>query len=132
MRIVFSPAKRRPGCVLLQAAMGGTVPPGTFHLMFPAETWLLAPTDDMAAYPIDEEHSLEVLSEIAHESMRKTLAEKSGRCAADAMSAGGAEPERIGGIDAWRCPRCKTLAISPPVDGRCCMCDHVPRDEESR
>ena len=65
MKIVFSPSQRRPGCVLLQAAMGGTVPPNDFSMLFPSETWLVAPTDDMAAYPVDEKHSLEVLSDIA-------------------------------------------------------------------
>jgi len=67
MRIVFSPSRRRPGCVLLQAAMGGTVPSEEFHSLFPAETWLVAPTDDMAAYPIDDVHTLERLSKIAAE-----------------------------------------------------------------
>lgn len=74
MKIVFSPARRRPGCVLLQAAFGGDIPSETFYRMFPPETWLVAPTDDMGAYPVDEKHSLEVLSEIAyaatHEAVR--------------------------------------------------------------
>ena len=64
-RIVFSPSRRRPGCVLLQAAMGGDVDSATFHKLFPAETWLVAPTDDMGAYPVDEVHTLETLSRIA-------------------------------------------------------------------
>ncbi len=66
MKIVFSPAKRRPGCVILQAVMGGDVPSETFYRLFPVETWLVSSTDDMKAYLIDEEHSLEVLSKIAH------------------------------------------------------------------
>lgn len=70
-RIVFSPSKRRPGCVLLQAAFGGDVDPDTFSMLFPAETWLTGATDDMGAYPIDEEHNLEALSQIAHEAIRK-------------------------------------------------------------
>ena len=69
-RIVFSPSLRRPGCVLLQVAMGGDVDSSTFHLLFPAETWLLAPTDDMAAYPVDELRTLERLSEVALEAVR--------------------------------------------------------------
>jgi hypothetical protein len=64
-RIVFSPSRRRPDCVLLQATMSGDVDSETFHKLFPAETWLISPTDDMAAYPVDEAHSLEVLSRIA-------------------------------------------------------------------
>jgi hypothetical protein len=35
MKIVFSPSKRRPGCVLLQAAMGGDVPSDQFQMLFP-------------------------------------------------------------------------------------------------
>lgn len=65
MRIVFSPSKRRPGCVLLQSAMGGDVPSEEFQQLFPAETWLIHPTDDMGAYPVDGEHTLERLSEAA-------------------------------------------------------------------
>ena len=63
--IVFSPSKRRPGCILLQVALGGTVPNEEFYRFFPSETWLVAPTDDMAAYPIDEIDTLEKLSAIA-------------------------------------------------------------------
>lgn len=47
MKIVFDVKLKRPGCALLQAAYGGT--PG-IHRYFPVETWLLAPTPDMAAY----------------------------------------------------------------------------------
>ncbi len=65
MKIAFSPSRRRPGCPLLQIAFGGDVPNDKFYMLFPAETWLTGATDDMGAYPIDEEHSLEVLSEIA-------------------------------------------------------------------
>ena len=70
MKLVFSPSKRRPGCVLLQAAMGGDVPRERFERLFPAEAWLFAPTDDMAAYPLDELHTLEALSAIAHEAIK--------------------------------------------------------------
>ena len=69
-KIVFSPSKRRPGCVLLQAALGGDVDSTTFYRLFPTETWLVVPTDDMAAYPIDETHSLAALSVIAHEAIK--------------------------------------------------------------
>ena len=69
MNIVFSPSKRRPGCVLLQAGMGGTVPSLEFQRFFPPSTWLVAPTDDMGPYPVDEEYSLEVLSEMAHDAV---------------------------------------------------------------
>lgn len=65
MRIAFSPSKRRPGCPLLQIAYGGTVPDRLFQQFFPHEVWLVGATDDMGAYPVDEEHSLDVLSDIA-------------------------------------------------------------------
>lgn len=53
LRIVFSQSERRPGCVLLQAALGGTVPRAVFLNLFPAETWLVAPTDDMHVYLVN-------------------------------------------------------------------------------
>ena len=62
-RIVFSPSHRRPGCVLLQG-LGGTVPSPKFYDLFPPETWLVTPTDDMAAYPADDA-MLEQLSRMA-------------------------------------------------------------------
>lgn len=49
-RIVFDCKLRKPGCVLLQVAMGGDVPPRMFNDLFPAETWLVAPTPDMRVY----------------------------------------------------------------------------------
>jgi len=72
MRIVFSPSMGRPGYVLLQAVMGGDVPPKVFNDFFPVETWLVAPTDDMAAYPIDETYTLVLLS-------RNATMDRSGR-----------------------------------------------------
>ncbi len=45
MMIVYDCTQKQPGCVLLQATMGGTVP--DFDMLFPSETWLLAPTPDL-------------------------------------------------------------------------------------
>lgn len=70
-RIVFSPSLRRPGCVLLQVAMGGDVDPATFNKLFPAETWITFAVEDMAAYPLDEKHTLERLAEIACLALRQ-------------------------------------------------------------
>jgi hypothetical protein len=70
-RIVFSPSRRRPGCVILQGALGGDVDREEFQKLFPAATWLTAPTDDMQAYPIDEAHSLKWLSKIAREAVAR-------------------------------------------------------------
>lgn len=52
MRIAYDGMLRRPGCVLLQAAMGGDVAAAE---LFPVETWLLAPTPDMAVYTVTRE-----------------------------------------------------------------------------
>lgn len=50
MTIVYDATLRRPGCVLLQAALGGTVP--DFVRFFPSESWLVEPTPDMKTYPV--------------------------------------------------------------------------------
>jgi hypothetical protein len=57
-RIVYDVKLKRPGCVLLQAAMGGTVL--DFVQKFPNE-WLLAPTPDMKIYEVTDDQ-LNVLS----------------------------------------------------------------------
>jgi len=69
MRIVFDTELKRPGCVLLQAAMGGTIGVSEFQLMFPSETWLLAPTKNMGVFKVTEDQ-LEVLAEMAKEAVR--------------------------------------------------------------
>jgi hypothetical protein len=58
VKIVFSPKLMKPGCVLLQVAMGGDVPREQFFSLFPSDTWLVFPVDDMAAYPVTEEQLL--------------------------------------------------------------------------
>ncbi len=50
--IVYDLKLRRPGCVLLQAALGGSA--GMAN-NFPTEHWLLAPTPDMKVYNISDE-----------------------------------------------------------------------------
>lgn len=60
-RIAYDVTLRRPGCVLLQAVMGCAVP--NFQLLFPSESWLVSPTDDMKAYRATREE-LDRLSEI--------------------------------------------------------------------
>lgn len=61
MKIVYDITTMQPGCVLLQAALGGTVPNTRFQQLFPSEHWLIAPTPNMACYPVTEEQ-LEKLS----------------------------------------------------------------------
>ena len=68
MRIVFDPKLRRPGCVLLQSAMGGTLTNARLEMLFPVETWLLAPTPDMRAFPVTDEQ-LTVLAALAKETI---------------------------------------------------------------
>lgn len=50
-RIVFDCKLIRPGCVILQAGMGGD--PALAHV-FPVETWLVHPTPDMKVYELDD------------------------------------------------------------------------------
>jgi len=45
---------RQPGCVLLQAIMGGTVPSRLFHRYFDNSTWLFGSTDDMKLYRVTD------------------------------------------------------------------------------
>lgn len=47
--IVYDPKLKRPGCVLLQAAMGGNERAAN---RFPSESWLLYPTPDMGRFKV--------------------------------------------------------------------------------
>jgi hypothetical protein len=49
--IIYDPSLKRPGCVLLQAALGGT---DGIAEVFPDASWLLAPTDGMGLYEVDD------------------------------------------------------------------------------
>jgi hypothetical protein len=63
-KIAYDPVEKRPGCILIQAAMGGIVP--GFTSLFPTESWLLAPTPDMKLLPISAE-KLAVLVKITED-----------------------------------------------------------------
>jgi len=67
--IVFSVSHRRPGCVLLQSALGGTISNTEFMDLFHENTWLLAPTPDMQAYGATDEQ-LQQLSQMAQEAVK--------------------------------------------------------------
>ena len=67
-KIAFDCKLRRPGCVLIQAGLGG-LSGALFSDYFPEETWLLFPTDDMAVYPVTEEQ-LAILSEMAKNAIK--------------------------------------------------------------
>jgi hypothetical protein len=60
--VAYDCTRKQPGCVLLQAAMGGTVPRSLFHDLFPAETWLVGLTDDMQLISTTEEQLRKVAS----------------------------------------------------------------------
>ena len=64
-RIVFDVVAKKPGCVLLQAAFGGTVPNSLFYKLFPCETWQLE-SSNCAVYEADEA-MLELLSKIVRQ-----------------------------------------------------------------
>jgi len=60
---VFDAKLMRPGCVLLQAAMGGDQ--YVVSEFFPPETWLVFPTPDLATYPMPTREQLKALAEKA-------------------------------------------------------------------
>ncbi len=62
-RLVVDVELRRPGCALLQAAMGGD--PGIANL-FDADKWLIAPTPAMKCYSISDEQLEQFREEVNH------------------------------------------------------------------
>lgn len=67
-RIAYDVKLKRPGCVLLQAALGGDA-----HLVgrkFTHETWLLHPTDDLHVYEVTDDQ-LEKLVKITEDGLKK-------------------------------------------------------------
>lgn len=58
--IAYDVKLRRPGCALLQAALGCDP---ALASAFPTDTWLLAPTDDLKVYPIPNDEFLQRLVE---------------------------------------------------------------------
>jgi hypothetical protein len=61
-KIAFDTKRRRPGCVLLQAALGGD--PHIVREHFDGRTWLVDPSPDMRVYQITDEQ-LPLLVEMA-------------------------------------------------------------------
>jgi hypothetical protein len=57
-RLVYDIKLKRPGCVLLQAALGGD--PGVAN-NFPTEHWLLAPSPDMKTYVLSDQELAQVI-----------------------------------------------------------------------
>ena len=56
--LVYDLKLKRPGCALLQAAMGGS--PGVAS-SFPSEHWLISLTPDLKAYKISTEELADVI-----------------------------------------------------------------------
>lgn len=54
-RILYDLKLRRPGCVILQALVGGS-----FAHLWPANLWLINPTDDMKVYAITREEAVQL------------------------------------------------------------------------
>ena len=50
LALVYDADLRRPGCVLIQAAMGGST---SAAQLFSTASWLLAPTPGMKVYSVD-------------------------------------------------------------------------------
>lgn len=67
--VVYDTVLMRPACALLQAAMGGTIS----ATIFPSESWLLTPTDDMKCYKVTNAqlHKLVEMAEL-FVAMKKT------------------------------------------------------------
>jgi hypothetical protein len=70
MRIAYDIVKMQPGCVLIQAQMGG-LDNLTLSDYFPTETWLLAPTPDMQVREVTTTQ-LRILSEATKWRMKPT------------------------------------------------------------
>lgn len=60
-KIAFDAKLKRPGCVLLQAALGCD---SRIAQEFPTSSWLLSPTDDLKIYALTEPWQLEALVRI--------------------------------------------------------------------
>lgn len=69
--IIFDAERMRPACVLIQAAFGAS---SYIAQEFPAETWLVVPTEGMKKYQLDNKEQLEKLVRLA---MAATEREKS-------------------------------------------------------
>ncbi len=70
MKIAFDVKLLRPGCAIVQRALGADIPSDVLEFHFPAETWLKSPTDDMNVYPVTDEQ-LAKLSVMASNQMEK-------------------------------------------------------------
>lgn len=58
MKIAYDIRQMRPGCVLLQAAMGGDP---FCAKQFDSETWLVFPTPDLHVYEVSDKQLQELI-----------------------------------------------------------------------
>ena len=63
--IAYDPKLKRPGCAIIQAALGATIPRELFD-KFPAETWIAHITPDLGLRPVTKEQ-IEQLIEMSKE-----------------------------------------------------------------
>ncbi len=61
MKIAFDIDVMKPGCPLIQAAMGGS--PGIAN-HFSAEDWQIAPTPGMAVYEVTPEQLIQLIEKV--------------------------------------------------------------------
>lgn len=61
MKLCFDIKLRRPGCVLIAAAMGAE---SRLASQFKTETWLLAPTPDLKVYEVTPEEFAKILEKV--------------------------------------------------------------------
>lgn len=59
MRIAYDATLRRPGCVLIAAALGAST---TIAKLFPSEVWLTSLTPGMKVYEITREQLVDLLT----------------------------------------------------------------------
>jgi hypothetical protein len=59
VKIAYDAKLKRPGCVLLQATLGCAEP--NLAGLFPVNSWLLAPTPDLRAYPVTDAQLLKLI-----------------------------------------------------------------------
>ena len=70
VRLAYDVQQKRPGCVLLAAAMGAD---SSAANAFPVELWLLAPTDGLRVYGVTEQQlSLIVATTINHHAEKES------------------------------------------------------------
>lgn len=68
--IVYNMRDKKVGCVLLQAAMGSTFPPGQISALFDTSEWELNPSK-CKLYTIKSQEEFDLMVELTHEAHEK-------------------------------------------------------------